>query len=297
MYVVSLSSQNIILPDSVKEFHLKKNNALDYFSKIYFQPTLLETALKSFEEVFQMSVPEKAYSSLYVNYADLLAQAGYLKKAIHYYDLAFDLKRMTSKQFSYSYRKQYFEKDTLLYNQKKNEFDKKTMYYYTARELELLIEVKEIYAVDQFVRNYYKNNPQQISIIQYADSINMLKIISVLEKYPEYVDPIAMDTEASLVISRHIFTAYPHFWLTYYEPRYRKAVIEGIADPKNYALLYDRNLILTTGECSFFGEWDNEGRNVNPDINLINKRRTNLGLSPLDVKKTENNVIKQIYTD
>jgi len=298
---VLANAQDVVLSEDAKEYQRKKLIAFDYFRKIYGNPELLPDAIKAYEDVFKLNAPEIALSYLYVNYADLLAQSGNLQKAVQYYDLAFQYRRMTAEEFGYGYRKMYFVKDTMLYNNKAKEYSEKMENYYTAQEIELLIEVKSMLARDQLARDYYKNYPKHLdcskNILEYADSITMQNIILILEKYPDNKNPLSIDMTANTVISRHIFTAYPQFWLTYFEPRARKSVIEELSNPKTYATMYDRCLISTTGTYSYYGEWDNDGKNANPDVELVNKRRENLGLSPLRVNKMEKNIVHPIYTE
>jgi hypothetical protein len=295
---VFANAQDIVIPENAKEFQRKKQIAFDYIRKVYGNPDLLPEAIKAYEDVFKLNVPENTLSHLYINYADLLAQSGNLKKAVQYYDLAFQHKRMTAEEFGYKYRKDYFVKDTVLYNNTAKEYSKKMENYYTTQEIELLIEVKNMLARDQLAREYYKNYPKHLdcskNILEYVDSMTMQNIILLLEKYPDNNNPLSIDREANALIPRHIFTAYPQFWLTYFEPRARRALTEEYNNPQTYATMYDRCLISTTGGYSYFGEWDNDGKNVNPDVELVNKRRENLGL-PLLGNKAGKDAVYPIY--
>ena len=290
-FLVSLSAQDLVLSEQQKEFEHKAQIASSYITKVYWDPSLLPEAIKAYEKIFKINVSEKEHSYYYLNYADLLVQYGDLKKAIQYYDKAFNLKKMTAEEFGYGYRKDYFKKDTLLYNQKKMEYLKKMDSYYTVKEQKLLIEVEKILAIDQFARHYDDTYPQHRNcsknIIRYADSITMENIIVLLEEYPEYPNPLSIVPIAEITISRHIHTAYPQFWLTYYEARCRKAVLDGTASTQYYAYMYDRSTKLTKGGYSYYGEWDNNGKNANPDKDLVNKRRSNMGLPILQEKETE----------
>jgi tetratricopeptide (TPR) repeat protein len=289
-------SQEIVLSEQVKEYYRKVGIANDYFGKIYHNPDLLGAAIKSYEEVFAINVPESVYAVHYRNYADLLAQSGEYDKAVQFYDKAFELKKMKAKEFGYGYRKGYFGKDTLLHNKKLQEYNKRT----TISDIELLIAVKEMLAMDQFARYYHSDFPQHKdcskNIILYVDSITMEKWVELMKKYPEYSDPLSIDFEAAFVIGRHIFTAYPEFWLTHFEANARESVISGQYNPQGYARTYDRCMI-TSGraEYSYYGEWNNDGKNANPDNNLVNKRRENLGLPPLGEKNTEERKIFITY--
>ena len=292
-FLFSLLSQDIIIPEQIKEFNRKEEIARDNMAKFRNNPddiVLLENALESFNEIFRIDIPEYRLKLQYSTYAFLLALSGDFSQAIEYYDLAFDLKQMTAKQFENWYDvKQVFEKDPFLYNEKKKEYYEQSNYNYSARERELLMEVTEIFTADQFARNYYIKYPESKNcsknIIMYADSITMVKWIDLLKKYPEYNNPLEIYPIANLAMSRHIFTAYPDFWLTYYEPTARKLLLTGEYDPLGYARTYDR-CIITSGkaEYSYYGEWDNDGKNVNPDSEAVDKRRENLGLPLLKDK-------------
>ena len=288
-------AQEIVLSEQVKEYHRKFEQANDYFRKVYHNPDLLETAIKSYEELYIMEIPEESLSGTYLFYADLLAQHGDYDKAIIYYDKAFYFKRMKAKEFGYGYRKGYFS-DTLLHKKKLQEYNEKT----TISDIDLLIEVREMLAMDQFARYYYTDLPQHQNcsknILEYVDSITMVRWVELMQKYPEYSDPLKVDPEASIVISRHIFTAYPEFWLTYFEPKAREDLIVGKQIPQAYARTYDRCMI-TSGRAvySYYGEWDNDGKAANSDNELVNKRRENLGLPPLNEKQGENGKIFKTY--
>jgi tetratricopeptide (TPR) repeat protein len=286
---VFANAQDIVLSETAKEYQRKKLIAFDYFKKVYGNPGLLPEAVKVYEDVFKLDVPENTLSYLYVNYADLLAQSGNVQKAVQYYDLAFQYKKMTAEEFGYNYRKMFFGKDTILYNNKAKEYSEKMKNYYTAQEIELLIEVKNMLARDQLARDYHKNYPKHLNcsknILEYVDSITMQSLVFLLEKYPDNKNPLSIDMNANAAISRHIFTAYPDFWLTYYEPTARKLLLTGEYSPLAYVRTYDRCMI-TSGqaEYSYYGEWDNDGKNVNPDSEAVDKRRVNLGLPLLKDK-------------
>ena len=281
-------SQEIVLPENILQIYKLRGEANEAFDKVRKDINSIPHAIEKYENLFMFSNIDE--STRFIDYADLIAQSGDLHKAIQYYEYAFSLKKMTVRQFSYPFRKRYFEKDTLLYNEKQKEFIEKSANYYSARDLELLGDMKAMLAVDQFARYYDQDYPKHKeysrNIIAYADSIIMIRWIELFEKYPEYDHPLSIDNEIALVLGRHIFTSYPEFWLTYEEPRTRKSIIEGKGYPKGYARTYDRAMITSGRETfSFYGEWDNDGKNVNPDKELVNKRRANLGLLPLEEKK------------
>ena len=51
------------------------------------------------------------------------------------------------------------------------------------------------------------------SALIYVDTINKRKIIELMEEYPEIENPLSLDWMASFLLGRHLFTAYPEFWL------------------------------------------------------------------------------------
>ena len=65
-----------------------------------------------------MDPPLSVCGPFYRGYADVLAQSGNLTKAITYYDLAINNGFAEPDEFGYTYRKEYFAKDTALYNRK-----------------------------------------------------------------------------------------------------------------------------------------------------------------------------------
>jgi tetratricopeptide (TPR) repeat protein len=300
--LISLIAQEIVLPNHVKEFHYQLRIASDYednfkYNSVFLDSIakagLLDTAIKAFEQIYQMNFPENTYKGRHRRYADLLALSGNLEKAIQFYDLAFNLKNITAKDFDSHIFKKCFEKDTLLYNKKKNEYYEKSICnYYTAQEFELLIEVNKIFANDQFARHYDNTFPQHRNctknIIEYADSITMVRITDLYKKYPEFDDPLSINALAGVIIGRHIFTAYPEFWLICFEPNARRQLLDGNYDPQTYARTYDRCMI-TSGKAqySYYGEWDDGGKYVNPDSISVDRRRENLALPLLKNKPKE----------
>jgi len=294
-------SQEIILSENVIHFFKLKEDADQAIFKVVpfkADKNTIREAIDKCEILFKFS--ENSIINKSLNYADLLAEYGDLEKAIQYYEIAFNHQKMTAEEFGYPRREKYFEKDTLLYKLKKKEFDERAVNYYSKRELELLIEVKEMLAKDQIARKYYGDYPEHKectkNIIEYVDSITMAHWIELMEKYPEYDNPLDINFNASFVIGRHIFTVYPEFWLTYIEPKERKKLLNGIGYPKGYARTFDRCVISSGREpYSFYGEWDNDGKNVNPNKELVNKRRVNLSLPLLEDKKNIENEIFRTY--
>ena len=288
----ALFSQDIIIPEHIKAFHQKLEIAINENQKFKDNPDntdLLDAAITAYDELLRMEFSEKAYGYLYTTFADLLAQKGDYEIAFEYYDLAYDLKKLTAEDFGKPVHQQYFEKDPLLlneYNKKKKEYEDNAANYYTPREQELRTKIEQMLEADQFARHNYLDYP---NIMPHTDSINMADLVYLLENYPEYDDPLrAIHPWAGFIIYRHIFTAYPDFWLTYFEPRARKALLVGEYDPWGYARTFDRCMI-TSGkaEYSYYGAWDNDGKNINPDAEAVDKRRVNLGLPLLKDKPSE----------
>ena len=291
-YMVSYS-QELILPDNLQQYYRfweEINGSSNSFRKAETDPNELSKKLEKYDSLFK--IKDIDFSRDYRDYAYILAKLGNYEKALEYYELCLKLNSMTLNAFEK--RKNEFEKDTLLFNQKKEEFYKKyPPKFYTEEELEHRLEVKEIYGADQFARYYHDDHRQYLNcsknILEYVDSITMVKIVNLLEKYPEYTNPLSVNGLDSWIIGRHIFTGYPDFWLTYFEPREREALLKGNGlTPTEYARTYDRAVIVSKKEqYSYYGEWDDNGKAVNPDKELVNKRRTNLGLLPLGEKKDD----------
>jgi hypothetical protein len=291
-FFFALLSQDIIIPEYIKEFYQKleiMHNEHEKFVKNPDNPDLLDALITAYEDVFTMEFSEKVYGYLYVGYADLLVQKGDYELAFEYYDLAYDLKKLTAEEFGYPVHRQYFEKDPLLlheYNKKKREYEDNTKNYYTPREQEVRTKIEQMLEADQFARNNYLDYP---NIIPHTDSITMADLVYLLERYPEYNDPLRdIYPFAGIIIYRHIFTAYPDFWLAYFEPKAKKELTTGEYGAQTYARTYDRCMI-TSGkaEYSYYGEWDNDGKNVNPDSEAVDKRRVNLGLPLLKDKPSD----------
>lgn len=288
-YSMAAFTQDIIIPEHVKEFYRKLETTTNERGKFVREPDnseLLDATITAYEDLFMMDFPEKVYGYLYEDYAKLLVLKGDYEIAFEYYDLAYDLKKMTADEFGYPVNRQYFEKDPILlneYNKKKKEYEDNSKNYYTPREQELRTKIEKMLEADQFARHNYLDYP---NIIPQTDSITMADLVDLLERYPEYGDPLRdIYPFAGIVIYRHIFTAYPDFWLTYFEPRAKKELPTGEYSPQAYARTYDRCMI-TSGktEYSYYGEWDNDGKNINPDSEAVDKRRVNLGLPLLKDK-------------
>jgi tetratricopeptide (TPR) repeat protein len=299
-YIVSYS-QELILPNNLQQYYKlveEINGPSSSFRTLETDSTELSKKLEKYDSLFK--IKDIDFSRDYSDYAYVLAKLGNYEKALEYYELCFKLNSINAKEFEK--RKDHFEKDTVLFNQKKEEFYKKyPPQFYNEKELEHRLAVREIFGADQLARYYHDDYPQykncSNNIIEYVDSITMVKIVKLLEKYPEYTNPLSVNAFDSWIIGRHIFTAYPEFWLTYFEPREREALLKGNGlSPTEYARTYDRAVVVTEREqYSYYGEWDDNGKAANPDKELVNKRRANLGLLPLGEKKDDSKIFFITY--
>jgi hypothetical protein len=282
---------DIILSQKTKKINAQRE--LINSIRVFNQPENLTVALKAYEDLFDMIETEESRGPYYQSYADVLAQSGNLNKAIYFYDMAYNKGFEDPKEFGYQYRRDYFSKDTALYNKKLREY--MSMCVHTTRELELIYELKQLLAADQFARKYEIKHPECTDIVRFSDSLIMVKLVKLMELYPEYENILSLDEEVSIILSRHIFSAYPQFWLKYFEESTRKRVEAGICLPFVYADLYDKCIIRAYGSKSYYGQWDNNGQNTNPDIKMVNKRRAWLGLPPMNETKKDEFMIMPAY--
>ena len=283
--------KDIVLSKKVQKINKQKDviNSI----RVYHKPENLPVAIKAYEDLFAMDPPLSVCGPFYRGYADVLAQSGNLTKAITYYDLAINNGFAEPDEFGYTYRKEYFAKDTALYNRKRKEY--LSMCVHSVRESQLIYELRQLLGADQFARKYELKHPECTDILRFSDSLIMKRLVDLMKEYPEYENIFSVDKEVSIVISRHLFSAYPLFWLTYFEPYTRKLVEEGICMPFVYADLYDKCIIRAYGCQSYYGQWDNNGKNANPDTELVNKRRRWLGLPPLQELKKDEFMIMPAY--
>lgn len=290
-------TQEIVVSEESIERKAKRKKYFELINMAEENANLADSLINVLENMLNTNKEIKAYR----NFADLLAQYEYYDKAIIYYDLAFESKFFKEEEFKYSYRKKRFAKDTLLYQRKCAEYFERSATLYTPTELKIIIKLKELYAADQMARNYYSTFPDEKkltenNLIIYVDTINKREIIELFNKYPEIENPLSLDWQISFIMGRHLFTAYPDFWLDYFEPVARRQLLEEFYDAETYARTYDRSMI-TSGraEYSFYGEWDNDGKNVNPDSDGVNRRRVNIGLPRLEDKPKDENKIFITY--
>lgn len=292
----SAYAQEPILSERVKTFYQLREQMTKAWSGKHELGADCQHAVANFGQLHQRLLQE--YSDLYepekryLNYADLLAECGRLQEAVTQYDNAFYHKSMTAEEFGYKYRREYFATDTLLYQQKMREYREKEYCLYTYAEIEVRKALNAILAMDQMAIKI-TNQPyggQTVEILHFKDSIVKAELEALAQKYPEIPHILSLDFTANFVLGRHLYSADPQYWLDNEEPRCRANLLVGKDDPKSYAYTYDQCIIRATGGLSFYGEGDNGGLNANPDTALVNKRRANIGLPPLEEKKKENTI-------
>ena len=197
------------------------------------------------------------------------------------------------KWFSIPYRKEYFKTDTALYNRKLNQY--KSFTPYTSEELEWIFEVQKICAIDQYARLYYAAHPDNSEILHFADSVTMSKMLELRKKYPDIEDHFQAAPFEYWVISRHIFTAYPVFWFTHFEPKEKQNVLKGLSNAQTYAFMYDRCIHRAYKQESYYGEWVADEHIGKLDTAIIDQRRAEIYLPSLKEKNMSKNIVQPIY--
>ncbi len=292
--VTNSYSQELILSDSIIQFYKTKNIAFEYS----YNKDNYKNAFQLYIDVLNFPITNKtAKASVYITLADLYAEFHQYDSAIVYYDHAFYSKKMDVEEFERSYRKKYFALDSVRYNNKILEYKENFGKIYSYQELYIIKQLRAMNEVDQLARKFDDNYPNSCrkSILMFTDSLTMLKIVELIKENPNIPNPFIYDTWGFFIIGRHIFTAYPEFWLTYIEPIQRKSLINGCFDIENYVRTYDRCVIFARNEYSYYGEYDDNGRMANPDTALVNQRRKNVGLPPLEQKEKNTNRIFMTY--
>lgn len=289
-------SQELILPDTIVNFYKIKEIAAKKWSK--YDENTYKDVLNSFYEVINFpNANINMRVSVYLNIADLYAEFHQYDSAIVYYDKAFYSKNVDVEELEYPYRKKYFASDSVRYNNKILEYKENFGKIYSYQELYIIKQLRAMNEVDQLARKFDDNYPNSCrkSILMFTDSLTMLKIVELIKENPNIPNPFIYDTWGFFIIGRHIFTAYPEFWLTYIEPIQRQSLINGCFDIENYVRTYDRCVIFARNEYSYYGEYDDNGRMANPDTALVNQRRKNVGLPPLEQKEKNTNRIFMTY--
>jgi hypothetical protein len=294
IFIINSYSQELILPDSIINFYKTKEIAFEYsYTKDNYK-----TAIQLYYDILNFPISNTtAKSRVYLTIADLYAEFQQYDSAVVYYDKAFYSKNVDVEELEYPYRKKYFAFDSLRYKNKILEYKENFGKIYSYQELNIIKQLRAMNEVDQLARKYddiYPNSCRK-SILMFTDSLTMLKIVELIKENPNIPNPFIYDTWGFFIIGRHIFTAYPEFWLTYIEPIQRQSLINGCFDIENYVRTYDRCVIFARNEYSYYGEYDDNGRMANPDTSLVNQRRKNVGLPPLDQKETKTNRIFMTY--
>lgn len=295
-WVLNSYSQELILPDSIINFYKIKEIAAKKWSK--YDENSYKDVLNSFYEVINFSHASfNMRAKVYLNIADLYAEFHQYDSAIVYYDKAFYSKEVSVEELEYPFRKKYFASDSVRYNNKILEYKENFGKIYSYQELYIIKQLRAMNEVDQLARKFDYNYPNSCrkSILMYTDSLTMLKIVELIKENPNIPNPFIYDAGSFFIVGRHIFSAYPEFWLTYIEPIQRQSLINGCFDIENYTRTYDRSVIFARDEYSYFGEFDDNGRKANPDTELVNQRRKNVGLPPLDQKVVKPNTIFITY--
>jgi len=136
-------SQELILPDNLKQYYklYEEINGSSSFRALETDPIELSKKLEKYDSLFK--IKDIDFSRDYRDYAYILAKLGNYEKALEYYELCFKHNSIDAKGFEHC--KKYFEKDTLLFNQKKEEFYLKyPPKLYNEKELEqLFVLVKD----------------------------------------------------------------------------------------------------------------------------------------------------------
>ncbi|HNY63245.1 MAG TPA: hypothetical protein PLH70_04375 [Bacteroidales bacterium] len=293
-WVLNSYSQELILPDSIINFYKINKIAYDYS----YDKDNYKNAIQLYYDVLSFPIAdERSKSAVYINIADIYAEYQQYDSAVVYYDKAFYSKRMDVESFGRLYRKKYFAADTSLYMSKMEEYKENFGKLYSYDELYLMREFRAMNEADQLARNFDTQYPNSCrkNILMYTDSLNMVKIVEIINKNPDMPNPFRYGGWAYFIVGRHIFSAYPEFWLTYIEPIERQSLINGYSDVEAYTRTYDRCVIFARDEYSYYGEFDDNGRKANPDTALVNQRRKNVGLPPLDQKVVKPNTIFITY--
>ncbi len=166
--------------------------------------------------------------------------------------------------------------------------------------------LSKILQTDQKCRKRYKetkekfgaNSPQANLVLDTmwrTDSINIKRVTAILDK-EGWLGPDKVGTEGSLAI----FLVIQHTDIKTQEkylPLMREAVKLGKANAANLALLEDRILVAKTGKQKYGSQigWDAQTQTyyIFPieDEENVNKRRTNVGLQPLEEYAKQWNII------
>lgn len=287
--LTSSQGQDVIVSDSVKSYY-----KLIEQLKLAHNPDMPITLIDSlYSLVFNSTlVSKEVIANQYEGYALLLAKKGFLKKSVEYYDKAFYSKMMLPGMFTRT--KDLFEKDTALFQSKVREYESNFGKLYSYQEIQIIQELYSMLSADQLARKF-DDQHHNYALLKFTDSLTMARMVRLIEENPQIKDPLCYVFVANFVLGRHIYSAYPEFWLTHIEPITRWRLLNGLEMPQAYAYTYDRSVIFAKGENSYYGEYDNGGENANPNLEEVNKHRANIGLPPLGQKKQNDGSIFITY--
>lgn len=289
--LTSSQGQDVIVSDSVKSYY-----KLIEQLKLAHNPDMPITLIDSlYSLVFNSTlVSKEVIANQYEGYALLLAKKGFLKKSVEYYDKAFYSKMMLPNRFNRIGIQDLFKKDTALFQSKVREYESNFGKLYSYQEIQIIQELYSMLSADQLARKFDDQHHNYV-LLKFADSLTMNQMVRLIEENPQIKDPLCYVFVANFVLGRHIYSAYPEFWLTHIEPITRWRLLNGLEMPQAYAYTYDRSVIFAKGENSYYGEYDNGGENANPNLAEVNKHRANIGLPPLGQKKQNDGSIFITY--
>jgi len=157
--------------------------------------------------------------------------------------------------------------------------------YYCFQNVELMIEIQEMLARDQFVRTHessFKSEEEWYKLYREVDSLNIYRLREIHQEYgflPYY---------GCFVLLMHGVMDFQEVW-EYFEPELRKGIREGTYFPDSYAFIFDRRRVWVEGKNSWYGEWSEGGPFSDAigkidDIENVDKRRLGIGLCTLKEK-------------
>lgn len=280
--LIPAQSQEIVVPDSVKSYY----KLLQQLEGAYNSDADITVIESIYGRIFSSTmVPEWVIANQYEGYALLLAKKGNLSKSVEYYDKAFYSKMMLPNRFNRIGIQDLFKKDTALFQSKVREYESNFGKIYSYQEIQVIQELYSMLSADQLARKF-DDQYHNYALLKFTDSLTMARMVRLIEENPQIKDPLCYVFIANFVLGRHIYSAYPEFWLTHIEPITRWRLMHGLALPSEYAYTYDRCVILAKGENSYYGVFDNGGNNANPNLEEVNKHRDNIGLPLLEQKKS-----------
>lgn len=279
--LISIQGQDVIVSDSVKSYY----KLLQQLEGAYNSDADITVIESIYGRIFSSTmVPEWVIANQYEGYALLLAKKGNLSKSVEYYDKAFYSKMMLPNRFNRIGIQDLFKKDTALFQSKVKEYESNFGKIYSYQEIQIIQELYSMLSADQLARKFDDQHHNH-ALLKFTDSLTMTRMVRLIEENPQIKDPLCYVFVANFVLGRHIYSAYPEFWLTHIEPITRWRLLNGLEMPQAYAYTYDRSVIFAKGENSYYGEYDNGGENANPNLEEVNRHRDNIGLPPLGQKK------------